>query len=300
MATRPDPGSVVHTTPPAVECDLGESVASRGRDSLQQVCSREAGDERIARRADELLRRSELEHPAVHQHADSVGQGRGIFEVVRDEQRRHSQLTEELVQLRAHGPAGMGVEGRQRLVEKEYVRLAGQRPGEGDPLALTTGELGGTRVGEAPDPEALEELGHGSPVTRAERDVASDVEVRKKRVLLEDEADSAPLGRHVDPTSPVEPGLRAERDDAALGPEEPSDCAKDARLTGSGGADERHGLCAYRERQLETEGAETVIDVELERLHASTTFAARRTSALATTRRAPIARAVSNATSNSW
>ena len=53
-------------------------------------------------------------------------------------------LAEALVQLLdldAHLDAQLGVEVGQRLVEQEHVRLAHQRPADGDALALAAGEL---------------------------------------------------------------------------------------------------------------------------------------------------------------
>ena len=186
-------------------------VPAGRRDSLEQIRSGEAGDERIARRADELLRGSELEHAAVDEHPDPIGERRCVLEVVGDEQRRHSQLSEELVQLRAHGAPRMTC--REPTAAR---REAGRRARRASARASATRWRSppessvGTRGREAVDAKALEQLGNGSPIARAEGDVSAHVEVRKERVLLEDEPDPAPLGRHVDAACTVEPRLAAE------------------------------------------------------------------------------------------
>ena len=55
----------------------------------------------------------------------------------------------------------MGVERRERLVEQQDLRVARERAGERDALALAARELAGPRVGEVRDPEALEVLVDG-------------------------------------------------------------------------------------------------------------------------------------------
>ncbi len=54
--------------------------------------------------------------------------------------------------------ARVGVERRERLVEEQHGRVAGERPGEADPLALAAGEAARPGVGEVGDAEALEQL----------------------------------------------------------------------------------------------------------------------------------------------
>ena len=110
--------------------------------------------------ADQLLRTPELEDATVDEHADAIGERRGVLEVVGDEERRHPQLSQELVQLRAHGAARVRVERRQRLVEEEDVRLARERASKCDALALAAGELGHARARELDDSQPLEQLRH--------------------------------------------------------------------------------------------------------------------------------------------
>ena len=64
----------------------------------------------------------------------------------------------QLGDLDAHGNAQLGVEVGQRLVEEEDLRVAHDRPPDGDALALAAGELRGL---------ALQQLFH---LQRARRD----------------------------------------------------------------------------------------------------------------------------------
>jgi hypothetical protein len=112
------------------------------------------------------------------------------------------------------------VEGRERLVEQQHLRLARECPGERDTLPLATREPARLLVGEVRDAEALEVLvGRVSPSVLH---VAAHRQVREQRVLLEDEPDAALLGRQVDtalasnhtsPSQPIVPpsGLTARR-----------------------------------------------------------------------------------------
>ncbi len=246
-----------------------------------------------ASRSDAVL---ELQDAPVDDHADPIGESGRVLEVVRDEQRRQPQLGQQLGQLCAHDVAGVRVERREWLVEQEHRRVAGERPRQRDPLALAAGEVSRPRLREVRDPETLEQLVDALP--SAEGDVPAHVEVRKERVLLEDEPDRAALRRQVDAGVRIEPRLRAERDPPPLRPQQAGDRAQDAGLPRSRRADERERLAPERRRQLEPKGAERVVEGELERVHVGTSLTARRRKALIITSSAPIASATSKSTSN--
>ena len=89
-----------------------------------------------------------LDAAGVH-HDDAVGDLERLLLVVGDEDRRHRQLLVELAEPAAEVAADGGVEGAEGLVEEEHRGLDGERPGEGDALALAAGELGGEAVAEA-------------------------------------------------------------------------------------------------------------------------------------------------------
>ena len=117
--------------------------------------------------------------------------------------------------------------------------------------------------------------------------------VREQRVLLEDEADRAPLGRQVDLRGGVEPRPLAERDAPAVGAPQPGDGAQDRRLAGARGPDERDGLGADAQADAELERAKGDGEVELERLHEESILYESSTPPLSTTSSTPMARATS-------
>jgi hypothetical protein len=85
------------------------------------------------------------------------------------------------------------VERRQRLVEKQHLRVGDQRAGKRDALLLAAGELGGHAVAELLELDALQHLLDSvAPLGFAdaahlevEADVVGDGEMREERIALE-------------------------------------------------------------------------------------------------------------------
>ena len=216
---------------------------------------------------DELRGGPLLAQAPVHDHPDPLGQRGGVAEVVGDEQRRQRQVAEHVLQLAAHDRARVGVERRQRLVEQQDLRVARQRAGDRDALALAARQRARALVGEVADAQALEQRADVARPPPPKATLRAHGHVREQRVLLEDEADRAPLGRQVDLRGGVEPRPLAERDAPAIGPPQPGDGAQDGRLARARGPDERDRLGADAQAEAELERAKGDGEVELERLH---------------------------------
>ena len=77
---------------------------------------------------------------------DPVGQKADDREVVRDQQDGEAQTVSQVVEQLQDGRLHRHVEGRDGLVGDEQAWLDGQRPRDGDPLPLSTGELVGVAV----------------------------------------------------------------------------------------------------------------------------------------------------------
>ena len=60
----------------------------------------------------------------------------------------HVHLVVEIAQPGPQFLAHLGVEGTEGLIQQQHPRLHRQGPGQGHPLALPTGELGGVAVAE--------------------------------------------------------------------------------------------------------------------------------------------------------
>jgi hypothetical protein len=83
----------------------------------------------------------------------------------------------------------VGVERRERLVEQQHARAAGQGAGERDALALAAAEPRGELARQVGDAQTLEQRRDLRGAGARERDVALDGQVREERVVLRDVAD---------------------------------------------------------------------------------------------------------------
>ena len=181
--------------------------------------------------------------------------------------RRQIELAQMLMELEPRTLAlRVGVERRERLVEQEHVRVACERAGEPDALALASRELARPRVAEVADPEPLEHRVRERAVERAEADVLRDVEVWEERVLLEEVADAPPLGRQVEAGGRVEPGVAVDGDRALARRSRPATTRSTVVLPAPDGPTSARRLAA-RDGQPDGryEGAKGMGEVEFER-----------------------------------
>ena len=72
-----------------------------------------------------------------------MGEVGGFGQVVGDEDHRACEAREDLAQLGLQRRADEGVEGPERLIEQEHIRVEHQRPHEADTLALPAREFRG-------------------------------------------------------------------------------------------------------------------------------------------------------------
>ena len=171
----------------------------------------------------DLGRRALLHHEPVLEHQQPVGEHECLERVVRDEQARPGEVGEVALELGLHVEAGARVEGRERLVEQQQRRVAGERPGERDPLRLPAGQVGrsarapGRRCRAAPARWSAAERARRATQpagARRERHVVAHAEVGEEPVVLEDETHGAPRRLDEDPAVGVVE-RRAAQDDAA-------------------------------------------------------------------------------------
>ena len=223
----------------------------------------------------------------VDDHADLVGQRGGIREVVRDEQRRQAELAQQLAELGAQRRV-VWASSAESGSSSRSTRVAGERARERDALALAAREVGGLRLGQVRDAEALEELVRAAPT--AEGDVASTAGEGRARTPGRPSRPSAAraAGRsrraasnQTSSPSAIRPrsGGRAPRPSGAR-----SSCPRRTARRARASPARARGL-------RRAEGAKREVEVEGERVHAGTSLTARRRVALKSTSRAPIASA---------
>ena len=132
-----------------------------------------------------------------------VGELHRLLLVVRHEHRRDVHLVVQAPQPGAQLRADVAVEGAERLVEQQHLRLDGQRSGQRHALALPPGELRRVALLEAREAHDVEQpvdrrrdLVLGALADREpERDVLAHGHVLERGVVLEDEPHPALLRR---------------------------------------------------------------------------------------------------------
>ena len=171
----------------------------------------------VAGRAVDFLRcRQMLDRALVHD-GDAVGHGERLVLVVRHEHRGGAEFAQQATQLDLHGLAQLAIEGGEGLVEQQQLGPDRQRAGDGDALLLAARQCPHRAVGEVGEMHQLEEALHGRRDVgggalaglQAEGHVLGDGEMREQRVVLEDDADVAPVRRLARDVLAVEPDRAA-------------------------------------------------------------------------------------------
>src|SRR6187551_3584009 len=126
--------------------DDGAVVETHGavsvRDAFQEVGgAEEPCDEGRRRPLVEVVRRAELLDVPVTHDGDRVGHRHRLLLVVRHVDERDADLLLEALDEELHLLAELQVEGAERLVEQEDLRLVDERPRESDTLLLAAGAL---------------------------------------------------------------------------------------------------------------------------------------------------------------
>lgn len=249
---RPDPDEEPAAGRGGVRAAPGgqpELAAARGDDDLAARAldhlgldevggAEEVGDEGGPRVLVQLGGGSELLDPAAVHHRDRVGHGHGLLLVVGDVDEGDADLRLDALELQLHLASQLEVEGTERLVEQQDLRVVDERAGDGDPLLLATGELVRLALGEVAELDELQHvvdlLLHGLDAAAAqpEGDVLVDAQVREERVALEDRVDGAFVRRQGGDV------LVAETDGARRRVLESGDHPQRGGLSAAGGAEQ--------------------------------------------------------------
>src|SRR2546427_753424 len=231
----------VRSDPQPLALPVHEALPGRDHPARQEIRDAdEVGDEVGAGPRVDLLWAPDLLDPAVPHHRDAVGDRERLLLIVGDVEGRDPEVLLDPADLAAKTEPDLRVERRERLVEQEDLRAAGERAGERDPLLLAARELVRVAALETTEARQRDHLGDalvdpdGRPSghPQAEGDVLGDRHGREERVRLEDDADGAPARRHVVDDAIVEADL------ARVGPLEAGDQAERRRLAATRAADE--------------------------------------------------------------
>jgi hypothetical protein len=165
----------------------------------------------------------------------------------------HAELALNLLELDLHRRAQIPIERRERLIQQQYLGPDDKRAGERHALLLPAGQLArlailqaskldeGKRLAHPTRDLCLGDAAHFQPIA----DVRRHGHVREQRVILEHDADLAPIGGKFG-HAPAGDG-----DLAAVGDQEASNKIEQRGLAAARWAEQRHQLAAgHRQRYV--------------------------------------------------
>ena len=167
----------------------------------------------------------------------------------------------------AHADAQLRVKIGQRLIEKENLRLADQRPPQRDPLPLSARQGAGASVEQFPQLQRLRRLAHprvdlrpANPLhAQREAEVLSHRHVRVERVILEHHRHAAVTGRQAGDV----PVLK--QDPTAADGLEPRDHPQERALAAARGPDQNQEFSVLdfqRDRPYSLDLAKALLHIE--------------------------------------
>ncbi len=230
---------------------------------MQDVEPEEARDLERRGSLEDFFRCADLGDASVEEHGDPVGELERVVAVVRDQDRRHAEASEQRREFAPDACPRVGVEGREGLVEQEELRLRDDRTRERDALLLAARELGRTTLRVAVEADARQRAGHARTgllpaypaAVEREADVRLDAEVGPEGVVLEHHAETAPLRRQRQQVAP------AERHAPRRRLEHPRHRGQKRRLAGARGPEQRQQLAGADDEVRPFEGDDAAVAV---------------------------------------
>ena len=167
-----------------------------------------------------------------------------------DEHAGGARSTEVVAEQLSHDRPLGHVEGGHRLVEEEETRLGGQRPGQGHPLGLATGEAADAMVRDVADAQPVEPvLRHGRRLRSrrpasagSEGHVGQRIEVGEQEMLLEDQPARSLLRGYQHAAGGIVEHAAVEDDPSAGERQHAGEGPQQGRLAGSVRTQHRHHL----------------------------------------------------------
>src|SRR2546428_519976 len=149
----------VRSDPQPLALPFHEALPGRDHPARQEIRDAdEVGDEVGAGPRVDLLWAPDLLDPAVPHHRDAVGDRERLLLIVGDVEGRDPEVLLDPADLAAKTEPDLRVERRERLVEEEGLRAAGERAGERDPplpAPPEPGPVAAPRTTQAPPRDPL-------------------------------------------------------------------------------------------------------------------------------------------------
>ena len=150
--------------------------------------------------AEDLADLALLHHVALGENGYPAADLLDHLHLVGDDDHRDAQIPVQLLEQGQDGLGGGGIQGGGGLVAEEHLGICGKGPGNGHPLLLAAGELGGVRalpILQAHDLQKLLGPGHGflpggAGKLQREADVVQGVALHQQIKALKDHGDGLP------------------------------------------------------------------------------------------------------------
>ena len=192
----------------------------------------------------DVLGGADLLHLAAVHNDDGVGHGQGLFLVVGDIDEGDVHLALQALEFQLHLLAQLEVQGAQRLVEKQDLRLIDQAAGDGHALLLAAGHLADAAALEALQAHDFQHIPHLAAdglfvhllEAEAEGHILKDVQVGEQRVFLEHGVHWTLVGRYACDV------LSFQQHFAGRWFQKARDEAEGGGFTAAGGSQQRHKL----------------------------------------------------------
>src|SRR5262245_49777488 len=236
-----------HEHPRRPDRDGGSRPVKALKTRVQDVdIADERRDEAVDRAAIDIVGRAELADATLRDHGDPVGQAECLTLVVGHENRGYAELALNLLDFDLHRGPQVSVQCGERLIQQQDPGADDQGAGERDALLLTTGELTRLAVLQSLKLDERERIGNstrdlglGNPAhPEAVAHIRRHAHVREQRVVLEHDADLAPIGRKIGNAPAVD------RDLAAVGHQEAGDEVEERGLAAARRSEQGHQLAA--------------------------------------------------------
>jgi len=170
----------------------------------------------------ELRGGSGLQDAARFDHNDEICKVVDVLGVMGDEKCLDGPSREKCLQCEADLSTTGAIQRSEGLIEEQKSWLGSEATGEGHPLQLTSGELGGEMVAQVMEFECRQKfceacgLTRGRPVGDAEGDVAGDGEVGEQSGVLGGPPHSTSLRREAEVATGIDPELGTAANPAVL------------------------------------------------------------------------------------
>ena len=169
-----------------------------------------------------------------------------------DEHHRDGKAILNLQEFLAHLGPEQGVQGGKRLIQEQQAGAADEGPGQGHPLALTSGQVPGEGVLHGGQLKNLQHLIQAQPFLmrqapapaffQAEGDVLGHRQVGEKGVILENVTHVPAAGRHLDIGRGIEQDPVAHHDAAGIRSDQAGDGLERHGLAGPRGTEKDHDV----------------------------------------------------------